>query len=155
MDVQDWGAIGEIIGGVGVVVSLIYLALQVRQNTLATRHNAFHEIVRDQTEAFNLMNVDAELTQIVYEGFTDFRSLTRDQQRRFEVWHMTWLRMLENLLYEVEHQRIDASEWTGIREHQKFALGRPGFAEWWNTRQNLFHARLQNFINEEVLSTIR
>jgi len=33
MTIQDWGAIGELVGGVAVIVTLIYLALQVRQNT--------------------------------------------------------------------------------------------------------------------------
>ncbi|MFT5099283.1 MAG: hypothetical protein ACI8Z1_003710 [Candidatus Azotimanducaceae bacterium] len=86
MDIQDWAAIGEIISGVGVVISLTYLALQVRQNTRLTHHSAFHEIVRDQTEACNLMNVDPELTHIVYEGFADYESLSLDQQRHFTVW---------------------------------------------------------------------
>jgi hypothetical protein len=33
MTIQDWGAIGEVVGGVGVVITLIYLATQIRQNT--------------------------------------------------------------------------------------------------------------------------
>ncbi len=33
MSIQDWAALAEIIGAVAVVASLIYLAVQVRQNT--------------------------------------------------------------------------------------------------------------------------
>ena len=33
MTLQDLGGLGEFIGAVAVVVSLIYLAVQVRQNT--------------------------------------------------------------------------------------------------------------------------
>lgn len=35
MTIQDWGAIGEIVGGVAVVVTLIYLATQIRYARLA------------------------------------------------------------------------------------------------------------------------
>ena len=33
MTIQDWGALGEIIGGFGVIITLLYLATQIRQNT--------------------------------------------------------------------------------------------------------------------------
>ncbi|MEM1434399.1 MAG: hypothetical protein AAGG11_10120 [Pseudomonadota bacterium] len=33
MSIQDWGAVGELIGGLAVIATLIYLALQIRQNT--------------------------------------------------------------------------------------------------------------------------
>ncbi len=31
MTIQDWGAIGELVGGAAVLVALVYLALQIRQ----------------------------------------------------------------------------------------------------------------------------
>jgi len=35
--IQDYGALGEIVGAVGVVVTLAYLALQIRRNTQTIR----------------------------------------------------------------------------------------------------------------------
>ena len=35
LTIQDLGALGELLGSVAVLVTLIYLALQTRQNTLA------------------------------------------------------------------------------------------------------------------------
>lgn len=35
MTIQDLGAIGEFIGSIGVILTLIYLAVQIRQNTAA------------------------------------------------------------------------------------------------------------------------
>ncbi len=40
MTLQDLGNIGEFVGALGVVASLIYLALQIRQNTRQLRNNA-------------------------------------------------------------------------------------------------------------------
>ena len=45
MTIQDLGAIGELIASVGVVVSLIYLAVQVRQNTRGIRTSAHQHII--------------------------------------------------------------------------------------------------------------
>ncbi len=33
MTIQDLGAIGDLVGGVAVLVTLVYLAMQIRQNT--------------------------------------------------------------------------------------------------------------------------
>ena len=37
--IQDFGALGELIGAIGVIVTLIYLAYQIRQNTAQLRQN--------------------------------------------------------------------------------------------------------------------
>ncbi len=37
MTIQDLGALGELLGSVAVLATLIYLALQTRQNTMAIR----------------------------------------------------------------------------------------------------------------------
>ena len=45
MTIQDWGALGEIIGALAVVASLVYLAVQIRQNSRQLAHSArAHEI---------------------------------------------------------------------------------------------------------------
>ena len=40
MTIQDWGAVGELVGAIAVIISLVYLALQLRQNTKAMRTSA-------------------------------------------------------------------------------------------------------------------
>ena len=54
MSIQDWGAIGEIVGGIAVVVSLVYLALQMRMNTKVLKANA----AWDSEIAFGNANLD-------------------------------------------------------------------------------------------------
>lgn len=47
MMIQDWGALGEMIEGLAIIVSLVYVGLQVKQNTKATQvatSQAFLEI---------------------------------------------------------------------------------------------------------------
>ena len=39
------GAIGEILGALAVLITLVYLALQVRQNTRAMKRTAFQELI--------------------------------------------------------------------------------------------------------------
>ena len=38
---QDWGSIGEIVGAIAVVITLIYLAKQIKQNTLVDVYRCY------------------------------------------------------------------------------------------------------------------
>ena len=151
---QLLGNFGEFVGAIAVVATLMYLAVQVRQSNRTNQHTAFHEALRDQAAAMNLLSTHAELIVIVYKGLADFDSLPEDEQRRFETWTLSLLRAAESLLYEVERSRIEPEEWLGVREHLKLMLSRPGFRQWWqHPRYNLFNRRLQDFVNNDVFGT--
>ena len=62
MSLQDWGAIGELIGGFAIIVSLIYVAAQIRQSTQATR------VATSQTFTDQYMRA---VTQLYEPGFSD------------------------------------------------------------------------------------
>ena len=47
MDIMELGAIGELVGGVAVVASLIYVGLQVRQSNSINRAESVRSFVRD------------------------------------------------------------------------------------------------------------
>ena len=40
MDIMELGAVGELVGGVAVIATLVYLAAQIRQNTRAAMADA-------------------------------------------------------------------------------------------------------------------
>ncbi len=45
MTILEWGSIGELVGGIAVIFTLIYFALQIRQNTTALHTTSRQEIV--------------------------------------------------------------------------------------------------------------
>ncbi len=45
MDIMELGAIGELVGGVAVIASLVYVGLQVRQNTRQLQSQARYQIL--------------------------------------------------------------------------------------------------------------
>ena len=57
MDLQDWGAIGEVVAAIAVVVSIVYLAAQIRSNTRATKASASF----DATHSWATLNEQANL----------------------------------------------------------------------------------------------
>ena len=82
MTLDDLGNIGEFVGAVGVVVSLIYLAVQIRRNTRSVRASTFQEAVRDVAILSDLLATDAELSRIWSSGLQDLDALKPDERVR-------------------------------------------------------------------------
>ena len=82
MNWEAIGAVGEVVGAVAVLVTLLYLAMQIRQNTdhLAQSSEALILSRRDSVTASfsrwrHLLGADAEMTEIWVRGSEDYDSL--------------------------------------------------------------------------------
>ncbi len=64
MTFQELGAIGEFVGGIGVIVSLIYLALQIRQTSRIERLNARQAVSQSMSRVLDMIDNDADLQRI-------------------------------------------------------------------------------------------
>jgi hypothetical protein len=139
MNWEAIGAVGEIVGAAAVVVSLVYLAVQIRQNTRQ---------VQEQTRSHHLASLSA-----AGQGFLEFRaSISRSQQTA-----SVWVRGNNDLssLADDERQQFDylaveffwslAMMWLyvqqGVFERELFDHSRknipvyagPGLRDWWRT----------------------
>ena len=69
------GNIGDLLGGVGVFVTLIYLAVQIRQNTIASRSEAYQAAVVATSAWTQDVGTDSDSTRILQAGIYDHESL--------------------------------------------------------------------------------
>ncbi len=125
------GAIAEVIGTVAVVVSVIYLAVQVRENTKFSAQEAVATAIDAFNEFDRLIAVNSDLASILLRGEQSLSSLSPEEQRRFE--HLI---SIEFGVYEGWHTR----SWrTGIGREQDDLMQRmlgerlsnDGIADWW------------------------
>ena len=65
------GAVGEIFGAAAVLVTLIYLARQIRQNTDEVRASRVEGTLRDQSEYNRMLAEDGELARIYWTAVDD------------------------------------------------------------------------------------
>jgi len=58
MSIAELGALGEFIASFGVLATLIYLAIQMRQNTQALRLNTAQVVTEELQQMFSLLASD-------------------------------------------------------------------------------------------------
>jgi hypothetical protein len=74
MAMQEWGVLGELIGGAGIIVSLIYVGAQIRQNTIITRASTTQAF----TEQINMLAMPVsggDFTDIYWRGISGISKL--------------------------------------------------------------------------------
>jgi len=131
MSLQDLGNIGEFIGAIGVVASLIYLALQIRQNTKAVRRTA-HISAVDAFNNFNsLIAQSPEVARIGRIGMLDPGKLNEDERVRFERLMSIVITNLENLFFQHRDGLLEAERWEAYEAILRDFVSFPIFPSYW------------------------
>jgi hypothetical protein len=82
MSLEDLGNIGEFVAAVAVLLSLIYLAVQIRQNTAALRTSSRQDIVsgyRDQGR----LSLEPNTARAYVEGLSRYPDMPFDERNLF------------------------------------------------------------------------
>lgn len=151
MSIQDLGSLGEFIAAIATLITLAYLAVQIRQNTQSVRASTFHEAISDFAHGIEELNKDADLTRIWYEGLQNFENLSQLEQQRFATYLTAILRRYENILYQTEQGTLDPNAMLGMHSHMKYAMSQSGSQAWWARGKNLFNAELQQHVESKLM----
>ena len=152
---MNWEAIGSIaesLGAIGVIVSLVYLAIQVRSNTAAIRAGTTQDVTNRASEISQSISLDPSATEILYVGLRDPDALSDEQQRRFGGMLLAIFRAYENVEYQFRRGFLDGGEWSGLSNNLRSIAIQPGFVIWW-TRDGRrgFNPEFQSFIDEIIV----
>jgi len=80
--------VAEIVAAVGVMISVIYLAIQIDGSNKELRAQSFNDALSNIHEPLELLVQDAELSEIVRKGNLDPDLLTDAEWYRFLRWHL-------------------------------------------------------------------
>ncbi len=80
MDLTQLANLGEFIGGAAVLVTLVYLAVQVRIGNLSEQAQTHRSLVEQWNTAFVEPLRDPTVSPLLRRAFRDFHSLSGDEQ---------------------------------------------------------------------------
>jgi len=122
MTITELGALGEFVGAIGVVITLIYLAIQIRQNTRAMeesrrlalaqtyqlRADALQDMLVRAANSEHVGPILAKLTEAGYpEDIGSLDQLSPGERGRFRQWqiaqHVHW----DNMFYQYQQGFLD------------------------------------------------
>lgn len=120
------------IGAVAVILTLIYLAIQIRQNTASLQAAAKHDATSRQLEYFDILLLNPELRRVYRAGLADFQSLNPDDRDVFGMLMYRAFFTFSEAYYEYQHAHFDEGQWLESSEAIDWHLSHPGTRTWWN-----------------------
>jgi hypothetical protein len=139
------GAIGEIVGASGVVISLFYLGMQIRGQNRETRLAAMHEINSAFRESYSAFN-DGEIADIFVRGNADFQSLTDVEKVRVFATVNPLLKVLEEAFWQHKQGRLDEELWYPMARQFSFFLSAGSLQQAWKQRRSHYNDSFQEFV---------
>ena len=113
---MDWiavGALAELVGAVAVVVTLLYLAEQARNNTRMARRAATAEAVAAIREANARIPDDLSVSQLFWKGLQGLENLSEDERGQLGIITFNLFKACEHLHYQWVVGAMDPDVWTG------------------------------------------
>jgi hypothetical protein len=105
------GNYGEFVGAIAVVVTLGYLAVQIKQNTRATKNaSAETMMVAAQNTALALGSSN-EVASIWVRGLTDYSSLDADEQARMHFLLLSQILTSDSMYWSYRVGNLDEELW--------------------------------------------
>jgi len=144
------GAIGEVVGAFGVIVTLGYLAIQLRANTRALRLEAERQAFDGSSAIQAQVSGDTELARILRIGLTGMDSLNPDEAMRFGVWMLSttynWLRV-----HSFDRDgTVEAELAEATRRVRRDLVRTPGYGQWFEQRKHWLPDEFRKVIEDEM-----
>jgi len=140
---EDLGNLGDFIGGLAVVATLVYLAIQVRQNTAQLRRASDLAVVEAGDLTFQSFSrfreqiiSSSEVAELYLKGIRDPDALMSSEKLRFNM-------LVQELFYILStstRRLLITNEYVVEEIFQSLSipetLAEPGIARWWNANKH-------------------
>lgn len=145
---QDLGNLGEFVGAIGVVISLIYLGRQLVHNTASVRAASFNSMVENSIRLLEHAFRDSEFASFLARAQQDPSGLTPAERVRWDAYMTAVYRHFGNLVYAYRVGTLDRQMWESYRSTLKNHLRTPSYAAWYLEHRHLFSTALTELVEQ-------
>jgi len=152
---MDWtavAAISEAVGALGVILSLLYLASQVRQNTKLSRA-ATRQALADGAQGLASDAVEVDSIARIMQDAMDGKEVKPHERLRMQARCLRDLRFWDNAFYQHTEGLLTDAEWEPFRENLRIVMQFPAYRDYWENFQLIFsapfRAELNHILSEE------
>ena len=131
------GAVGEILGALGVIITLIYLSFQIKEG-IRTSRAATRQAISDSLYSLPKATYsDAEFRKTLIAA-TEGKSLDTDQTVQLNAYCFAAFRMYENIHYQHRNGMLSDSEWASFRLNLKAVLQIGAWRDYWDREKEIY-----------------
>jgi len=143
-------AIGQILGAIGVIISLVYLAIQIRCKKRESRTTAMNTLVSHFSDVMISPVENVDFCALWMRGLRSFNELDGASKLRFGSHLDREMRAADSLYLHFLDGTLDPRLWRGFDRSIADIAAYPGFQNWWPTRKQWYSDELRALIDKHV-----
>lgn len=148
--------VAEIVAAVGVMISVIYLAIQIDGSNKELKAQSFNDALANIHKPLELLVQDQELSDIVRKGNLDPDSLTDGEWYRFLRWQLLRFDAYEYTYYANRNDSITPELWRGMDSSFSHDIREyPGIRRFWSEYQHAFADPFNTYVRQKVEGSAR
>jgi len=152
LKLSDWSNVAEIVGTLVVIVTLVFVGLQVRQNTLAVESAAAQAVHENFAGWYTSLQSEPVLFEISVKGMQNYSSLNEVEKAQFIAMFMAFCSHSQNAYYKWKDGSLSLELWRGWKLVSMNFFSTSGGKAFWIERGYLFGAGFRSYIEGEVLT---
>ncbi len=151
MTLDQYANIAEIIGVIIIVVTVIFLTVQVRQNTLALKSTT---LLGNQAHTLTVhqMLMEDPMMEVILKGMPQPSDLTPVEKGKFNAFWTVTLQNYQQTYFQIRAGTYDPDSFDGWWQVLRNNFLSPGFQLHWKQRKFILSSEFQKFMEEEVMS---
>ena len=154
MNWEAAGVVAEIVGAAAVVVSLVYLALQIRTQNREARLAAMHDIsvgYRDAVATFT----NHELADLIVRANEDYDSLPDADKFQLMAANQRIMRVWEESYFQRISGNLDDYIWEPMLAQYASYMSMPSVQQFWRLRKEFFNKNFRQFVDDREATYYR
>lgn len=147
--IEIFALLAEIVGALAVVVSVIYLAMEISDNTSELQSQGHFHALSLAQRPLELLIADRELADIVEAGYTAPEQLSATDWHRFSMYQIMAFNAWEYLYYANRSGSIPKNLWAGADAYYRELIRKkPALQRFWSDYEHSFDEPFNSYVDE-------
>ena len=147
MNWEMLAAIGQLAAVFVGIPSLIYLAVQIREQTKERRQSAVNALTVQWGDLTRALHESAEFAAIYLRGVQSFHDLDAVSKLRFSAFQNRFFKNFEGMYYSRCEGILTPELWGEIERTMSDFLAYDGVRQWWETRKHWHTEKFRSVVD--------
>ena len=149
------GVLAEIIGGIAILISLLFVGIQLKENTKATRAATATATIDTMTNWYVTLGTDEESSSGFWRFLANPETMSKEEQlSHIYVFHGLFL-AFQNSYFLAQDGTLDIRIHESLNQVLIGVKDQPGFHLYWKSRKSIFFKEYQDYVDSILNSNIK
>ncbi len=149
---SDIAKVAEIISAIAIVLSLVFVGVQLNDNTRATRSAIASKTVSTLEAWYVGIGTSPQTSALFYNAMANPEDQTPQEWYRFVMMVHGLMINYQNSYYLVQQGTLDEATHKTMTDTLHSVKDQPGFQLYWQQRGSIFFKDFQDYVNEIMTS---